>query len=121
VPRRKRRTAQCYVCGGAWWRAHDQPQVLPFLRIDRGVSLSHKTSRSADDLHDWFKRIPKNDCALVYLPGHADGGDLQPIDRRSHITQPSLSRALVQGRVALESCRKVVEERPCFPGKERKL
>ena len=98
MPLRKRRTAPCYIFEGTWWRAHELPQVLPFLQIlegiDYGLSLSHKTFRSADDLRYWFKRIPKNDRAFVYLACHAEGGDLQPVDRRSRVTRDELLDAL---------------------------
>jgi hypothetical protein len=72
--------------------------VLPFLQalgaLDGGVSLSHQTFRSGDDLRYWFGRIPKRERAFVYIASHADGDDLQPVDRRSRVRRDQLLDAL---------------------------
>ena len=97
-PPKRRRRAPCYIFEGAWWGARETPLVLPFLQaleaLDGGLSLSHKTFRSADDLQYWFRRIPKGDRAFVYIACHADRGDLQPVDGRSQSPRGQLLDAL---------------------------
>ena len=72
--------------------------MLPFLQalesLDGGLSLSHRTFRSGEDLKFWFGRIPKGERAFVYIASHADGDDLQPVDGRSRITRDELVGAL---------------------------
>src|SRR5262249_28711504 len=83
---------------GVWWRTGEVPLVLPFLqaleRFDGGLSLSHKTFRSAEDLAFWFNRIPMHERAFVYIACHADSGDLQPVDGRSRVKWANLLDAL---------------------------
>lgn len=98
MPIARKRTAACWIFEGVWWRAREVPLVLPFLQAlqgsDGGLSLSHKTFRSADDLRYWFRRIPKNERAFIYIACHADRGDLQPVDGRSRIRWDELLDAL---------------------------
>jgi hypothetical protein len=98
VPPRRRRKAPCYIFEGTWWGPRETPLVLPFLQalgsLDGGLDLSHRTFRSADDLKYWFRRIPKNDRALVYISCHATGGELEPADGRSKVTWDDLLDAL---------------------------
>jgi len=60
---RRRRGAPCYIFEGVWWQTREIPQVLPFLQAlglcNGGLSLSHRTFRTADDLQYWLQRIPK--------------------------------------------------------------
>lgn len=95
---RRRRTAPCYVFEGVWWAAREVPLVLPYLQAlqasNGGLSLSHRTFRSADDLRYWVRRIPKNDRAFVYVACHASGGDLYPADGRSRVSRDELLDAL---------------------------
>lgn len=102
MPLKRKRTASCWIFEGAWWRAREVPLVLPFLQAlqasDGGLSLSHKTFRSADDLQYWLKRIGKNERAFVYIACHAADGDLQPVDGRSRVTWDELLDALRSAR-----------------------
>lgn len=97
-PPKRRRRAPCYIFEGTWWGPRETPLVLPFLQaleaLDRGLSLSHRTFRSAEDLQYWFARIPKGERAFVYIACHADGDDLQPVDGRSRVTRDQLLDAL---------------------------
>lgn len=97
-PLKRRRRAPCYVFEGSWWGPRETPLVLPFLQaleaLDGGLSLSHRTFRSGEDLKYWFGRIPKGERAFVYIASHADGDDLQPVDGRSRVTREELLSAL---------------------------
>ena len=98
MPVRRRRAAPCYIFEGLWWQTREVPQVLPFLQalaaFDGGLSLSHRTFRTGDDLRYWFSRIPKGDRSLVYIACHGRDGNLKPVDGRSQIKWEELIEAL---------------------------
>jgi hypothetical protein len=95
---RKPARASCWIFEGTWWRAREVPLVLPFLQALQatkgGITLSHKTFRSGDDLRYWFKRIGRNERAFVYIACHAKDGELQPVDGRSRMALDELLDAL---------------------------
>lgn len=98
MPVRRRRAAPCYIFEGLWWQTREVPQVLPFLQalaaFDGGLSLSHRTFRTGDDLRYWFSRIPKGDRSLVYIACHGRDGNLEPVDGRSKVGWEELIGAL---------------------------
>lgn len=102
MPVRRRRTAPCYIFEGIWWNTREVPQVLPFLQalgaFDGGLSLSHRTFRTAADLRYWFRRIPKGDRALVYIACHGRDGNLEPVDGRSQVKWDDLIEALQEAK-----------------------
>jgi hypothetical protein len=94
----RRAKASCWVFEGTWWHAREVPLVLSFLQalqsFKAGLTLSHKTFRSAEDLSYWLRRIGRNERAFVYIACHAKHGVLKPVDGRSRIAQDELRAAL---------------------------
>lgn len=90
--------AHVYILEGTWWSTREVPQILPYFdalaRSHRGIQLSHRTIRSADDIEFWLKKIPKDSGAFVYLACHAERQQLQPVDRASAISWARLLDAL---------------------------
>ena len=102
MPLTRRTKASCWVFEGTWWHAREVPLVLSFLQalqaFKEGLTLSHKTFRSAEDLGYWFRRIGRNERAFVYIACHAKHGILKPVDGRSRIGQDELRAALGSAR-----------------------
>jgi hypothetical protein len=75
------------ILEGAWWRAHESPQVLPYFQAFAvnsfamktvRIDLSHRTFRNADDLNYYISKIPKHAGAFLYLACHGSNLSLSP-------------------------------------------
>lgn len=99
MPRRAR--APLYILEGTWWSHREVPQVLPYFealaRTSEGISLSHRTFRSSDDLHYWIGQLPKGERAFVYIACHGEALTLCPTEHH-RIPREELMKALGTAR-----------------------
>lgn len=91
-------TTSVYVLEGAWDRALEAPQVLPYMmaygQSHREVKIHHRTFRSAEDIQYYVSRIPKGSRAFLYIACHGEPGLLNPSDGRRKIPMADVLSAL---------------------------
>ena len=94
--------APCYIFEGTWWSNHEVPQVLPYFQAlessGGGISLSHRTIRTAEDISYYIGEINKDERAFVYFACHGRDLDLYPTDAKNPIHRKNLRRSLTKAK-----------------------